>query len=103
MKKYGRILAAAGVVLALVIAWRIGYALAPHADNIPSREQVWNQGEVSAEQTLKGYPREMLLEVWGEPDFSLFGMFGDIWAVEGTGEIVVYYDTDARVCDILLD
>lgn len=45
----------------------------------------------------------MLLEVWGEPDFSLFGMFGDIWAVEGTGEIVVYYDTNARVCDILLD
>lgn len=42
---------------------------------------------------LTGYRQAQLHEVWGEPDGTLFGMYGEIWELDGAHLYVYYKDT----------
>ena len=56
------------------------------------------------QDNLSGRTRDDILIAWGDPDGSLFGLFGDVWYLsdERNKQIVVYYDKDGVVEHILL-
>lgn len=56
-----------------------------------------NKGEDYATEQLQGYKNTQLMEVWGEPDGYLSGMWGDIWETNNTYYLIVYYDSDGVV------
>ncbi len=90
------------LVLVLCIAlWFWGYNNQKSNDNIPSKELVvtycQNQGENYAAKQLQGYKHTQLKEVWGQPDGSLFGFWGDIWEANNTYNLIVYYDSNGIV------
>lgn len=74
-------------------------------DNIPSKALILQEGVEWAEEKLAGYTPDDLREVWGEPDGTLSGMWGEIWFVDGehTARVTVYYDTDGKAEHVLLD
>ncbi len=89
------------VLLALALAvglWFYGYYSRKNNDNIPSKELLatyyFEKGEAFACEKLEDYRRSQLVEVWGEPQGFLSGMWGDIWDVDDTTYIIVYYHTD---------
>lgn len=73
--------------------------------------------EVSALVSEKGYGAEDLKEfllgqyhedvtaLWGEPDGTLFGFWGEIWHLDEDGDsyIIVYYNTKGYVENIILE
>lgn len=60
-------------------------------------EKGYTQEEI--EEKLKGEYRDNILISWGEPDGSLFGMFGDVWFLdtEKDRKITLYYDAEGYV------
>ena len=52
-----------------------------------------------------GQTRDDIIIAWGDPDGSLFGLFGDVWYLsdESNQQIVVYYDEDRVAVHILLE
>lgn len=48
----------------------------------------------AAEAALSGLPRKEILSAWGEPDGMLSGFFGDVYALDGGGQVIIYYDTE---------
>lgn len=92
------------IILATVLcvsAWFYGYYNRKSNDNIPSKELMvsycQNQGVDYAAEQLQGYKYTQLIEVWGEPDSSLSGMWGDIWETNNTYNLIVYYDHNGIV------
>ncbi len=92
------------IVLAVLIVistcaglWLFGYYNNKSNDNIPSKELMVTylneKGESYATEKIKGYKPSQLAEVWGEPQGTLFGMWGDIWETDSEA-IIVYYDSD---------
>lgn len=69
--------------------------------------------EIGALVTEKGYTKEQLLEelsgqdrediidAWGEPNGCLSGLWGDIWCIDEEHLIVLYYDGDGKVMDVV--
>ncbi len=96
-----KILAVSLVFVFCVGLWFWGYYSRKSNDNIPSKELMvsycQNNGEDYAAEQLQGYKNTQLMEVWGEPDGSLFGFWGDIWEANDTYNIIVYYDSDGIV------
>ena len=82
-------------------AWYYGYYNRKSNDNIPSKELMvsyyQNKGADYATEQLQGYRNTQLMEVWGEPDSFLSGMWGDIWETNNTYYIIVYYDSNGVV------
>ena len=74
-------------------------------DNIPSRELILQQGAQWAEEKLAGYSTENLREIWGEPDGTLSGMWGEVWYVdeEHNARVTVYYNADGKAERVLVD
>lgn len=104
MKKwYKRSLAAVLLLTAAYALWLAGYKFHKSPDNIPSKSVMltcWkDRGEHDALDRLEGYPREMLIMIWQEPDQSLFGFYGDIWSTD-EGDLIVYYDEDSKIRDL---
>lgn len=60
-------------------------------------EKGYTQEEI--EEKLKGEYRDNILVSWGEPDGSLFGMFGDVWFLDAEKDkkITLYYDAEGYV------
>lgn len=92
------------IILAAVLcvsAWFYGYYNRRSNDNIPSKELIVSyyrdHGEDYATGQLQGYKNTQLMEVWGEPDDSLSGMWGDIWKVNHTDYLCVYFDQNGIV------
>lgn len=86
-------------ILAVVVClWFYGYYNRKSLDNIPSKSLMLTyleeKGEGYASAKIEGYSLEGLCTVWGEPDGTLFGMFGCIWEIEDTF-FVVYFDSDS--------
>ena len=102
-KKLIVVLCAAVLIAAGAGAWFYGYSHRKSTDNIPTKEMVYLALSEDAENPLLGYHRDQLTEVWGKPDISLFGMFGDIWEADGLGTVIVYYDDDAVVVNALAE
>ena len=97
MKKKAPVVFAIVLIAALCVsAWIYGYSSRKSNDNIPSKELMvsycQNKGTDYASEQLKGYTEAQLKQVWGKPDGSLFGMWGDIWETNSSYDLVVYYD-----------
>ena len=96
------ILIAAG----LVGAWFYGYYNHKNWDNIPSKEIMLDylkeQGEEYATGKLEGYTRDSIVYIWGEPDGTLFGMWGEIWETKEGDAIIVYFDSEGKVSHVKL-
>lgn len=60
-------------------------------------EKGYTQEEI--EEKLKGEHRDNILVSWGEPNGSLFGMFGDVWFLDAEKDkkITLYYDAGGYV------
>ncbi|WP_036728397.1 hypothetical protein [Peptoniphilus mikwangii] len=67
--------------------------------------EIYNDnGKESALEKLEGVSQENLIEAWGKPDGSLFGMYGDIWEYENKIIIIYYKDVDEEVViDVIVD
>lgn len=100
-KKVIFVLAIILVAVLVVSAWFYGFYNRKSNDNIPSKELMVSyyrdHGEDYAVEQLQGYKNTQLMEVWGEPDDSLSGMRGDIWEVNDTDYLYVYYDRNDAV------
>ena len=87
-------------------AWLYGYYNRKSNDNIPSKELMvsyyQNKGADYATEQLQGYKNTQLMEVWGEPDGCLSGMWGDIWETNNTYYLIVYYDSNGVVEHIMV-
>ena len=87
-------------------AWLYGYYNLKSNDNIPSKELMisyyQNKGAHYATGQLQGYKNTQLMEVWGEPDSCLSGMWGDIWETNNTYYLIVYYDSNGVVEHIMV-
>ncbi len=108
MKKKGIIAVAVLLIVALGIGlWFYGYYHRKSNDNIPSKALIatyyYEKGEAFASEKLEGYKRSQLAEVWGEPQGSLFGFWGEIWDVDDTTYIIVYYRADGGFQDGIVD
>ena len=100
-KKVLFVLAIIMIAVLCVSVWFYGYYNRKSNDNIPSKELMisyyQNKGADYAAEQLQGYKNTQLMEVWGEPDGFLSGMWGDIWETNNTYYIIVYYDSDGVV------
>ena len=47
-----------------------------------------------------GTPREVVLKIMGEPNFTLSGLYGDGYVFENGSTVIFYYGADELVCDI---
>ena len=55
-------------------------------------------------RALKGARREQLVQAWGEPDYHLCGLYGDIFSINQGGKcLIVCYDTDGVVNKVKVD
>lgn len=86
----GRALPAA----ALAALTAAAIALAGGSAGLPGPEELPDMGWEAAEAALLGLPRQDILDAWGEPDGMLSGFFGDVYALEEGGQVIVYYDTE---------
>ncbi len=89
------------VLLVLALAaglWFYGYHNRKSNDNIPSKELLVTyykeKGEDYASEKLEGYTKSQLEAVWGVPQGFLSGLWGDIWDVDDTTYIIVYFRSD---------
>lgn len=80
-------------------------------------EDVMTLQELNSFRTEKGYTAEWFLEdlegihlddihrVWGKPDGTLFGFWGEVWFLDETktAKITLYYDAGGRVETLRLE
>lgn len=82
------------LILALAVtAWLWAYHHRKSNDNLPSLASLSQMEEEEITDLLTGYRKEQLAEVWGEPQGTLFGMYGEIWALDDENEayLIVYF------------
>lgn len=97
MKKTACILISALLVIALAAtAWLWAYHHQKSNDNLPSLASLSQMDEEEITDLLTGYRQAQLHEVWGKPDGTLFGMFGEIWGLDGAF-LYVYFDNGGTV------
>ena len=85
-------------MLALVMAAAV---LASCAAAFPKKESVAAMSGEEATKALKGRTAKEITENWGEPDDMPSGFYGDIY-IYGGRSIVIYYDADSKVTDVLI-
>lgn len=70
-------------------------------DNIPSLSLVKQYGEDWSNEKLKGYTRNNIIEIWGNPSDTLSGMYGDIWSMDDDYDyIMVYYNDKNKISKV---
>ena len=52
---------------------------------------------------LIGKSSKEIIALWGEPDFSLSGLYGDGWYFDEDKAIILYYDGNYNVIDVLIN
>lgn len=52
---------------------------------------------------IKGVNNERLHELWGTPDGVLSGFWGDIWYIGNNNRMIVYYDNNGNVTNVIID
>lgn len=100
-KKMLFVFAIISIAVLCVSVWFFEYSNRKSNDNIPSKELMvsyyQNRGADYATEQLQGYKNTQLIDVWGEPDGSLSGMWGDIWETNNMYSIIAYYDRNGFV------
>lgn len=91
MKKLLILFVALLLVVALAVtAWLWACHHRKSNDNLPALASLSGMEEAEIVEILVGYSQAQLAEVWGTPQGTLFGMYGEIWEVPG-GYLYVYY------------
>lgn len=86
------------IVLAAACLW--WYPHRKTSDTVPPLSALSQLDEEEITGLLAGYHREQLHAVWGEPEGGLFGMFGEIWPLDGeNGRYLYVYFTPKAVAD----
>ncbi len=67
----------------------------------PKKESVLTLSKEEATRVLKDKTQKEIIDHWGEPDGMLSGFYGDIYEYDDK-LIVIYYDADRKVTDILV-
>lgn len=97
MKKAVVILISVLLVIALAVtAWLWAYHHRKSNDNLPSLASLSQMSEEEITGLLSGYRQAQLHEVWGKPNDTLSGMFGEIWELDGAW-LYVYFDNGGTV------
>lgn len=52
---------------------------------------------------IKGVNNERLHELWGTPDCVLSGFWGDIWYIGNNNRMIVYYDNNGNVINVIIN
>ena len=60
-----------------------GYAGAENIPKFIGISRIERMSEENLSRALRGARREQLVDVWGEPDYHLSGLFGDIFSFGG--------------------
>lgn len=55
------------------------------------------------EENVIGKSSEEIIALWGEPDFSLSGLYGDGWYLDEDKTIILYYDGNDNVMNIYIN
>lgn len=82
------------LILALAVtAWLWVYHHRKSNDNLPSLASLSQMKEEEITDLLTGYRKEQLAEVWGAPQGTLFGMYGEIWELDPDDKsyLIVYF------------
>ena len=87
------------IVLALVI---VTVLLSSCTASFPTKERVVTLTSEEATKILRNKTAKEIYDSWGEPDSILSGFYGDIYICDGKS-IVIYYDADSKVTDVLID
>ena len=100
------------VIAVVVIAALVITAFAMHfissQNDIPNKELVYQQLQLDGKDEdfvmsqFEGCTKEELVQKWGNPDGTLSGFYGDIWAITENESIVVYYSANSIVEHIKL-
>ncbi len=73
--------------------------------DFPTKEQIYSdfqtKGKDYALEKLSGYSYTQLLEKWGEAG-NLSGFWGNVWKIDESKSIAVYYDSEGVVENILI-
>ena len=85
-------------VFAFVI---IAVLLSSCAASFPTKAKVVTLSSEEAARILKDKTNEEMNDHWGKPDDMLSGFYGDIYEYNGKS-IVIYYDADSKVTDVLV-
>lgn len=70
--------------------------------NIPYLAEIGEQGAAFAYDKIRGYEREQLISVWGEPTESLSNMSEDIWQIDDKTYLKVSFNGRHRVAALTL-
>lgn len=81
------------VIALAVTGWLWAYHHRKSNDNLPSLISLSQMEESEIPEVLAGYHQTQLAEVWGEPQGTLSGMYGEIWELDAENEtyLIVYY------------
>ncbi|MBR5410930.1 MAG: hypothetical protein IK104_09680 [Clostridia bacterium] len=71
------------------------------AASFPKKEDIITLSSEEATKALKDKTEKEINDNWGEPDGMLSGFYGDIYDYNGK-RIVIYYDADSKVTDVLI-
>lgn len=97
MKKKVLILISLFLVASLAVGLWFWYHHRKSTDDLPALASLSQMTEEEITDILAGYHLEQLHAVWGEPEGTLFGMFGEIWTLDGEKEqyLYVYFNSKA--------
>ena len=87
--------------LLLLLILALAFMLSSCAGAFPKKEKIAALSAEEAAKALKGRTEQEIRNNWGLPDGMLSGFYGDIYEYNGK-TIVIYYDADNRVTDVLI-
>ena len=88
-------------VISLLVLLTLAVILSSCAGVLPKKEKIAALSAEEAAKALKDKTEKEIRDNWGEPDGMLSGFYGDIYEYSGK-IIVIYYDADSRVTDVLI-
>ena len=88
-------------IAVLLISAMLVVTLSSCATSFPKKESIVMLSQKEATEILKGKTQKEVINNWGDPDAVLSGFYGDIY-VYNDKQIVIYYDGDSKVADVLI-
>ena len=85
----------------LLVILTLAVMLSSCAGAFPKKEKIAALSAEEATKALKGRTEQEIRNNWGLPDGVLSGFYGDIYEYSSK-IIVIYYDADSRVTDVLI-
>ncbi|MBQ7839707.1 MAG: hypothetical protein IJ390_04365 [Lachnospiraceae bacterium] len=87
------------IIILSALLWLFAFHNTKRLDNIPSLQLIVQEGEAWGHEKLKGYRREQLIDIWGEPT-DAGDENEDIWQFDENAAIRVNYNGKGKVAAI---